>query len=61
MGLGKKFNQSTTKAMRAGSFMIMPKDAPHFAWTRGETILQVHAIGPWGLTYVNPEDDPREQ
>jgi hypothetical protein len=27
----------------------------------GETIVQVHAIGPWGLTYVNPKDDPRNK
>jgi hypothetical protein len=25
---------------------------------RGETVVQVHAIGPFQLTYVNPEDDP---
>lgn len=61
MGLGKKFDQKATKPMTAGSFIVMPKGAPHFAWSSGETILQVHAIGPWGLTYVNPKDDPRNQ
>jgi hypothetical protein len=25
---------------------------------RGQTIVQVHAIGPFALTYVNPADDP---
>ena len=61
MGVGEKFDAKATTPMVAGSFMVMPKGAPHYAWTRGETILQVHAIGPWGLTYVNPEDDPRRQ
>ena len=28
---------------------------------QGETIIQVYAIGPWGLTYVNARDDPRNQ
>jgi mannose-6-phosphate isomerase-like protein (cupin superfamily) len=61
MALGEKFDLKTAKPMTAGSFMVMPKGTPHFAWTRGETILQVHAIGPWGLTYVNPKDNPRNK
>jgi hypothetical protein len=47
--------------MPAGSFMVMPKGSPHFASARGETVVQVHAIGPWGLTYVDPKDDPRNR
>ena len=61
MGLGEKFEKDATKPMVAGSFVVMPKGSPHYAWTRGETILQVHAIGPWRLTYVHPEDDPRNR
>jgi hypothetical protein len=30
----------------------------HFAWTEAETVIQLHGIGPWSLTYVNPADDP---
>jgi mannose-6-phosphate isomerase-like protein (cupin superfamily) len=60
MGMGDKLDVKETKPMTAGSFMVMPKGTHHFAWTRGETILQVHAIGPWKLTYVNPDDDPRK-
>jgi hypothetical protein len=26
-----------------------------------ETIIQVAAIGPFDLIYVNPEDDPRKK
>src|SRR5262245_13444905 len=49
MGLGDKFDAKATRAMGAGSFMVMPKGAHHFAWSQGETIVQVHAIGPWGV------------
>ncbi|MEW6268984.1 MAG: hypothetical protein AB1689_06760 [Thermodesulfobacteriota bacterium] len=59
MGLGDEFDASALRAMPAGSFMVMPKGAPHFATASGETIVQVHAIGPWGITYVDPADDPR--
>lgn len=61
MGIGDKPDMKASKPMSAGSFMVMPKGTHHYAWTRGETILQVHAIGPWGLTYVNPADDPRNK
>ena len=61
MGLGKTFDAAAMKPMHEGSFMVMPKGTAHYASTTGETIIQVHAIGPWGLTYVNPADDPRKQ
>jgi len=61
MGLGDKLDPNATRPMTAGSFIVMPKGTHHFAWTKGETILQVYAIGPWGLTYVNLEDDPRRK
>ena len=59
MGLGKTFDPKALRPMGAGSFMVMPKGHAHYAMTSGETVVQVHAIGPWGITYVNPADDPR--
>ena len=59
MGMGDRYDPSATRALTAGGFAVMPKGAPHFAWTKGETIVHVYAIGPWGLTYLNPADDPR--
>ena len=61
MGLGDRLDTNNTRAMTAGSFVVMPKGAHHYAWTKGETVIQVHAIGPWAVTYVNPADDPRKQ
>jgi hypothetical protein len=26
-----------------------------------ETVIQISTVGPWGLTYVNPKDDPRQK
>jgi quercetin dioxygenase-like cupin family protein len=61
MGMGDRLDPTATKPMPAGSFMVMPKGTHHFAWARGETVVQVHAIGPWAITYVNPADDPRKR
>jgi hypothetical protein len=37
----------------------MPPGMRHFAWMTGETVLQLSTIGPWTITYVRAEDDPR--
>ena len=31
---------------------------PHYAWADGDTVIQVHGIGPFVINYVNPADDP---
>jgi quercetin dioxygenase-like cupin family protein len=61
MGTGEKFDEAAAHAMPAGSFVRMPKGTRHFAMAKGETVVQVHAIGPFVINYVNPNDDPRKQ
>jgi len=61
MGLGDKFDQKKTMALGPGDMMIMQPKTNHFAWTDKETILQLNGTGPWGITYVNPADDPRKK
>ena len=39
----------------------MEANTNHFAWTTEETIVQLNGVGPWGITYVNPADDPRKK
>ena len=60
-GMGEKFDRGATREMPAGSFGFWPVGMKHFAWTKGETVLQLHGRGPWTITYVNPSDDPRQQ
>lgn len=59
LGMGEVFDASKTQAMPAGTYGYWPADMRHFAWTKGDTVLQLHGIGPWTLTYVNAADDPR--
>ncbi len=61
MGAGDKLDIAKTKALPPGGFAIMQPGTPHFAWTSEETVVQVHSVGPWGVTYVNPADDPRKK
>ena len=60
IGTGTSFEPSMLKAYPPGSVVVLPGNTPHFHWAMsGEYITQVTAIGPLGLTYVNPADDPR--
>lgn len=61
MGMGAKFDRATTQPLNPGDMMIMRPGTQHFAWTQGEVVVQLHGTGPWGITYVNPADDPRSQ
>ena len=61
MGMGDKLDEAATKELPTGSFVVMPSKQPHFAMTKGETVVQLHGMGPWGITYVNPADDPRSK
>ena len=58
---GDSFDQSKGKRLPVGSFVVMPVGVPHFAWASEETVIQLHSVGPWGVTYVNPADDPRKK
>jgi hypothetical protein len=59
VSMGDTFDASKTKAMPVGSFVALPGKSPHFVYTKEETVIQVSAVGPWSLTYVNSADDPR--
>jgi len=59
MGSGDSFDSTKTHAINSGGMAIMPAKSNHFAWTASETVVQLNGTGPWGITYVNPADDPR--
>jgi quercetin dioxygenase-like cupin family protein len=62
IGLGDRFDESRLRAYPAGSVIVLPGDTAHFHWARsGEYVSQVAGIGPLGLDYLDPHDDPRRQ
>ena len=61
LGMGEKFDQSAGHEMPAGTFGFWPAGMNHFAWAKGETIIQLYGIGPWTINYLNPVDDPRQK
>lgn len=61
MGIGDKFDEKSLKAMPAGGFMSMKTGTHHYAMAKGETIIQLYALGPFVINYVNPNDDPSKK
>ena len=59
LGMGDKLNMAKSAGLAPGGFAMAPKHMNHFAWTRGGSIVQVSAEGPFALTYVNPADTPK--
>jgi hypothetical protein len=59
--MGDKFDAQKTTAMKPGTVLLMPPKMHHYAWTSEETVFQLNVTGPWGVTYLNPADDPRKQ
>jgi quercetin dioxygenase-like cupin family protein len=61
MGHGEKWDDKGMHALQAGDVMIIQPNNPHYAKTKGETIVQIHGMGPWKVVYVNPDDDPAKK
>ncbi len=61
MGMGDKLDKSKTTPLKVGSVAIMQPKTNHFVWTKDETVVQLHGVGPWSVNYVNPADDPAKK
>ena len=61
LGAGDQLDPAKAKELSAGGFAVFPANRAMWGWTEEETVVQVHSIGPWGITYVNPADDPRKE
>lgn len=62
VGMGDTLNMGgALDELRAGAFKVIAPNMNHFAHAAGETVIQLHGMGPWRVNYVNPADDPRNR
>ena len=59
LATGESLDRTSAKKLPAGSFGYWPAGMKHAAWSDGETVIQLHGVGPWQINYINPADDPR--
>jgi quercetin dioxygenase-like cupin family protein len=61
LGMGDKIDQASAKTLPVGSYALLPAQMHHYAIAKTNAIVQVHGMGPFALTYVNPADDPSKR
>lgn len=62
IGLGDEFDPDKLQAYPPGAVIVLPGNTPHFHWAKsGEYVTQVTGIGPLGIEYVDPDNDPRKK
>jgi len=59
VGMGDSLDVGRATVMPAGGFGTVAANMHHYAITRGRTVVQVQAMGPFVLTYVRPQDNPQ--
>lgn len=60
-GMGDVLDRSEARSFGAGGFFMSGARMNHYVFTDRGATIQVTAQGPFGITYVNPADDPRER
>ncbi len=58
MGMGAQVSETGLQTFGKDDFFSMPANSAHYITTRGETVIQLHGIGPVAFNYVNPADNP---
>ncbi|MES2195226.1 MAG: cupin domain-containing protein [Pseudomonadota bacterium] len=58
---GDNYDEVKGETIKAGGCSFVAKGMIHYAFFPEETVIQLHGMGPRGITYVNPADDPRKQ
>ena len=60
IGFGELYDRRQLRAYPPGSVITVSGGSAHFhAAVRGDWVVQINAVGPTSVTYVNAADDPR--
>lgn len=58
---GDNVDRSKTATLGQGGFVTASANMHHYVIARGPTVVQVHGMGPFAITYVHAADDPRNK
>ena len=60
-GMGDTVELAGAPILKAGDFVTVPANQHHFDAARSAAVIQIYGMGPFSLTYVNPNDDPQRK
>ena len=55
---GDKLETKHAHAIKAGGFHHLPAKTHHYAYAKEATVVQITAMGPFDIVYLDPKDDP---
>jgi quercetin dioxygenase-like cupin family protein len=58
IGMGDVIDKAHALHLSGGGYAVAMAGMHHYAYTTKGATVQVHMQGPFGITYVNPADDP---
>ena len=61
VGMGETFDKAALHDLPVGGYVLLPAEMRHYAMAKNACTVQVHGMGPFQLTYVNPADDPSKR
>jgi quercetin dioxygenase-like cupin family protein len=61
IGASEKLDRAAAQQLSPGSFVYLPAGMTHYAIADAETVVQINGVGPFDITYINPNDDPRKK
>jgi len=59
-GMSDRMNRTAAQGLDAGGSVVMKAKEHHWVMTADGAEVEVSAMGPFMITYVNPNDDPRK-
>lgn len=61
LGTGEAADKAKARPLSAGSFFAFEPGTAHYVFTDQEAVIQLNSTGPWAITYVKADDDPRKK
>jgi quercetin dioxygenase-like cupin family protein len=58
MGMGDSIDSNSGTALTSGGYAMMPRRMHHWAVATSPAVVQIQAMGPFDIHYINPGDDP---
>jgi quercetin dioxygenase-like cupin family protein len=55
LGTGDTFDPHAMRELNVGDYALVPKHMAHFAWSKTETIILIHGIGPFQVTNTDAQ------
>ncbi|MDX1631223.1 MAG: cupin domain-containing protein [Thermoanaerobaculia bacterium] len=62
MAAGENLDEEDATELGPDSLAVVDEGVPMIGFTRDDpAVFQLNGDGPWGITYLDPDDDPRDE